>query len=63
MTLQLMLIPKINMKIQGTGAKSALITLRTVLGVGNLRVSDDLFTCRKPGRTVVTRLLNLIMPT
>jgi hypothetical protein len=62
MTLQLVSIPITNMRVQATGAESALITLRTVVRVVNLKVSDDLFTCRKPGRKVVTGSLNLVMP-
>jgi hypothetical protein len=47
------------MKSEGTGAESAVITVQKITRVGNLKVSDNLFTCRRSGRTVVT---GLIMP-
>lgn len=37
---------RINMRIQGTGPESTLITLWTVMRVHSLKVSDDLFKCR-----------------
>lgn len=62
MTPQLVLIPIIIMRIQGIGAEFALITLLTVVRAHSLEVSDVLFTCREPGRTVITGVLNPIMP-